>query len=384
MAVPTLQNGDIWSDSLANASIRPQYNPNGDNSEDFPGYFDPLPDEALTSLPNNLKPRFYSWFDRLKLSNVGGLALTYQGCQVRLTNGLIVNLDPGSILLLPNSSGFVFLSQSGSSVSVQASTTLPTECLPLAVYNCSAIAVTSLVDSRDQSVAVIRPQSLPTTTSPWSSGDVKISFRPTIEPGWIEPQGQTLDRSIYTGLFDAFGYFYGGSGNNFVIPDLRDRVLICNGSRSVGTTLGSDSIVLQSPNLPSHSHSILDSGHTHNYTEVPHSHNISDPGHNHTLIDPGHNHRTYENANRALIPGIELDRTGAEVSARGGGQASNSSASLSNLRINPTGTGITVNPSQSIGSIGVNQSNLQVLNTGSNQPFSVVQKSIVARIIMKV
>lgn len=384
MAVPTLQNGDIWSDSLANASIRPQYNPNGDNSEDFPGYFDPLPDAALTSLPNNIKPRFYSWFDRLKLTNIGGLELTYQGCQVRLTNGNLVNLSASSIFLAPNTSGFIFLAQVGNSVILQASASLPNECLPLAVYNCDASAVTSLVDSREQSVAVIRPQSLPTTTSPWSSGDIKISFRPTIEPGWIEPKGQTLDRTIYTGLFDAFGYFYGGSGNNFVIPDLRDRTIICTGSQPVGSLLGSDTSAIQLSNMPSHDHGVIDRGHTHGFNDVPHSHNISDLGHNHTLVDPGHRHRVFENANRALIPVVELNQTGAEVSSRGGGGDAYTTTSDSNIRINPTGTGITIVPSSSLGSVQLGITGVSTANNGGNQPISVIQRSIVARIIMKV
>lgn len=384
MAVPTLQNGDIWSDSLANASIRPQYNPNGDNAEDFPGYFDPLPDAALTSIPGNIKPRFYSWFDRLKLTSIGGLELSYQGCSVRLTNGTIVTLNAGTILIAPNSSGFIVLVQSGNTVVIQAVTILPVECLPLALFNSNASAITSLVDSREQSVAVIRPQSIPSVISAWSSGDIKVTFRQTIEAGWIEPQGQTLDRTIYTGLFDAFGYFYGGSGNLFTIPDLRDRTIVAVGSRSVGTTFGSDTTNISISNMPSHNHAITDGGHSHSFTDVPHTHSVIDPGHNHTLVDPGHRHRVFENANRALIPVVDLNQTGAEVSSRGGGGDAYTTISDSNIRINPTGTNITVSPSQSLGSVLPTQANIQVANNGGSQPIPVTQKSIVGRIVMKV
>jgi microcystin-dependent protein len=41
--------------------------------------------------------------------------------------------------------------------------------------------------------------------------------------GWFECYGQSLDKTLYKPLFDVIGYTYGGSGNNFNLPDLRGQ-----------------------------------------------------------------------------------------------------------------------------------------------------------------
>jgi len=43
----------------------------------------------------------------------------------------------------------------------------------------------------------------------------------TAPAGWFECAGQPLDTKLYADLFKAIGYTYGGSGNNFNLPDLR-------------------------------------------------------------------------------------------------------------------------------------------------------------------
>lgn len=47
----------------------------------------------------------------------------------------------------------------------------------------------------------------------------------TIPFGWMECDGRTLNKNIYTNLFNIIGYTYGGSGNNFNIPDLRGEFI---------------------------------------------------------------------------------------------------------------------------------------------------------------
>lgn len=48
-------------------------------------------------------------------------------------------------------------------------------------------------------------------------------------PGYFECSGQTLDKDDYPFLFDVIGYDYGGAGNNFQIPDYRNRKLVGTG-----------------------------------------------------------------------------------------------------------------------------------------------------------
>jgi microcystin-dependent protein len=43
--------------------------------------------------------------------------------------------------------------------------------------------------------------------------------------GWFQCNGAVLDKTIYVDLFNVIGYSYGGSGNQFLLPDLRGQFL---------------------------------------------------------------------------------------------------------------------------------------------------------------
>lgn len=47
----------------------------------------------------------------------------------------------------------------------------------------------------------------------------------TIPIGWLECNGQSLNKNTYTNLFNVIGYRYGGSGDLFKIPDLRGEFI---------------------------------------------------------------------------------------------------------------------------------------------------------------
>jgi len=61
-------------------------------------------------------------------------------------------------------------------------------------------------------------------------------------------------------LYNAIGYTYGGSGNNFNIPDIRGRVPIGTGTgiglspRTLGNTGGEETHILSINEMPTHSH----------------------------------------------------------------------------------------------------------------------------------
>ena len=83
--------------------------------------------------------------------------------------------------------------------------------------------------------------------------------------GYLLCNGGSYNKNTYSNLFDVIGYNYGGSGDNFFVPDLRDcRPLMT--SSSVGGLGGANSVTLNSNNLASHNHGVSTcslSAHTH-------------------------------------------------------------------------------------------------------------------------
>lgn len=55
------------------------------------------------------------------------------------------------------------------------------------------------------------------------SGDLKVTARSTAPSGWVLAYGQSLSKTTYPDLFAAIGYTFGGSGDNFNVPDMRGR-----------------------------------------------------------------------------------------------------------------------------------------------------------------
>lgn len=77
----------------------------------------------------------------------------------------------------------------------------------LADYNAN---IASLVDRTGERLA--------------QSGDLKATARATAPSGWLLCYGQSISKTTYLDLFAAIGYTYGGSGDNFNVPDMRGRV----------------------------------------------------------------------------------------------------------------------------------------------------------------
>lgn len=87
-------------------------------------------------------------------------------------------------------------------------------------------------------------------------GDMKFSCQGSNHGGWLLCNGQSLSTTTYSGLFALIGYAFGGSGANFLAPDLRGRVpgAIGTGSglspRTLGQTVGAETHTLTKAQLP--------------------------------------------------------------------------------------------------------------------------------------
>ncbi len=74
---------------------------------------------------------------------------------------------------------------------------------------------------------------------------------------WLPCQGQVMPRKSYPALWSLIGYTYGGSGDYFNLPDLRDRQIIGHyHARTIGESFGANEALLTSKDLPKHKHSI--------------------------------------------------------------------------------------------------------------------------------
>lgn len=80
--------------------------------------------------------------------------------------------------------------------------------------------------------------------------------------GYLLCDGSSYLVADYPELFAQIGYYFGGSDDNFSVPNLINRVPVGSGGDfTLGESGGEQSVTLTTTDMPSHSHS--DIGHTH-------------------------------------------------------------------------------------------------------------------------
>jgi microcystin-dependent protein len=114
--------------------------------------------------------------------------------------------------------------------------------------------------------------------------------------GYLLCQGQSVSTTTFAALFAAIGYNYGGSGGNFNLPNLQNRVPVGRGTgtfASLNATGGAETVVLTTANMAAHTHSGTtgnqSADHSHSGTTnnggVAHSHSISEQAnHAHSFL----------------------------------------------------------------------------------------------------
>lgn len=80
--------------------------------------------------------------------------------------------------------------------------------------------------------------------------------------GYLLCDGSSYLTTDYPELFSQIGYYFGGSDDNFSVPNLINRVSVGSGGDfTLGESGGEQSVTLTTADMPSHSHS--DIGHAH-------------------------------------------------------------------------------------------------------------------------
>lgn len=76
------------------------------------------------------------------------------------------------------------------------------------------------------------------------------------QEGWLRCMGQSLSVQQNSALYSLLGNSFGGDGNNFMLPDLRGKVILGQGAvgYNYGTSGGNASTTLGVNNVPAHGH----------------------------------------------------------------------------------------------------------------------------------
>lgn len=95
-------------------------------------------------------------------------------------------------------------------------------------------------------------------------GEIRLFAGNFAPVGWALCQGQLVAIAENDTLYSLIGTTYGGDGQNtFGLPDLRGRVPVHQGQapgllpRTMGETGGTETVTLQSTQIPAHSHPAL-------------------------------------------------------------------------------------------------------------------------------
>jgi microcystin-dependent protein len=120
--------------------------------------------------------------------------------------------------------------------------------------------------------------------------------------GWAFCSGQLLPISEFDALFSLIGTTYGGDGQTtFALPNLQGRFAVHQGSngssnRIIGQVDGSETVTLNSSQMPSHTHTAVGSG----------SGNLASPANAFWSTDPGGNTAAYNEAGGSAMSGAAL------------------------------------------------------------------------------
>lgn len=129
------------------------------------------------------------------------------------------------------------------------------------------------------------------------SGTIMAYGGTSAPEGWLFCDGTSVSTSIYNDLYGAIGYRYGGSGANFNLPDLQNRVPRgASATNAAVTSTSTDDVTIAANNLPTHTHSV---GTLAVATHIDHSHTLTGTAAATTAAD--HYHGTNPHAHSSWV-----------------------------------------------------------------------------------
>jgi microcystin-dependent protein len=207
----------------------------------------------------------------------------------------------------------------------------------------------------------------------------------TAPAGYLLCQGQSVSTAEFAGLFDAIGYSYGGSGANFNVPNLENRVPVGKGTgtfASLNATGGAESVTLSADQIPSHSHTASTNstgGHTHSGTTGTVS-----TGHTHAITVNAVG--THAHTVTAIDARFSVGRGSGELSTQSPGTAQLLGTSSSGGHGHTASSGdISANHTHgfSTSNDGNHSHTVTVNSTGGGQAHTNLQPYIVVNYIIK-
>lgn len=385
-----VNNGDIWNAFLANSALVTI----PDGNTEIPGHAPKIIDDWLSDDPENIKGRFYDWYDNFQLSTAGGLTINYNAGVILDDTGYAA-ITAGQLVLTDNSNSYIFINKNKT---IEVGVTLPERCYPIGLVTTFSGVVTEIVDLREKRVNRIENLS---GKSAFEPGDIKFTTRKIVTAGWLLCDYSYVSPTIYSALFNVIGYSYGQSGSLFRLPPNGKTIRASTDVNQIGQTMGSDQVILTENQLPRHRHTINDSGHNHGINDsghdhgsynLGHSHGISQSPHSHGINDPGHVHTPggliyrqvkingFTNDFGAELSSANLTNTPGIISAPTGISVQNGTVPLS---VESANLNFTVQNKTSNVNVNSSKTGISMSNTGNNGPIDITPSSLIVNMWIK-
>jgi microcystin-dependent protein len=218
-------------------------------------------------------------------------------------------------------------------------------------------------------------------------GSGAMWFSATPPANWLICDGSSLDKTtlvggvtVYAALFAVLGYTYGGSGNNFNLPNLTGVFPIgSNASNALASKGGASTVTLDATMIPTHAHPITDVAHNHTVNQSVHAHGVNDTTHTHGASEAAHSH--------GLTAQVLTPNAGGNAGAASGWAftTQRTDAQQPAITVSPAATGINstnaVNANISLAASGTGLSTTQ--NTGGGLSHTNMPPFIAVNFIIR-